>query len=294
MDFHELQQRIWSREALEAELDRLHQKADELSARLRREKVNLEYEQSDVKALEENTLKALFLTAIGKKEERLMKEEDEAEEALRQYENTQAELTQVNESARRIESQLRNLRSAERDYKQLVAVLSAKIEAIKPRMTDADLLVQVQRTLSEQAKKQAAYLQITEEGKDLQTSLAWVQEALREAQEVREQYRRYNHILPREYYERMAEARARRQVAEIQAQRIQELLREISGASNVYAAQTEHSGTLPTDMLLRLSDNVVGNIGGILGEVAERMQRAKGYQAEQENRLFELLKKYEV
>ena len=86
MDFHELQQRIWSREALESELDRLHQKADELSARLRREKVNLEYEQSDVKALEENTLKALFLTAIGKKEERLMKEEDEAEEALRQKE----------------------------------------------------------------------------------------------------------------------------------------------------------------------------------------------------------------
>lgn len=224
-----------------------------------------------------------------------MKEEDEAEEALRQYEKTQQELAQINASIKRVEIELRNLKWVERDYKMLVEQLSAKIEAVKPRMSasDAIALEQIQRGLSEQAQKQALYVQITEEGKTLQTSLAWIEEAQREAHEAMEKRGR-SHTLPREYYERMAEARARRQTAEIQAQRIQDLLRGTDSIPNVYETQTEHSGTLPKDLLLRLSGNVVGNIGGILGEVEERMQRSKCCQAELEMRLFELLQKYEA
>ena len=79
MNLRELQEKLASREALEAELVSLNQQASELNARLTREKLNLEYEQSDVASLEGNTLKSLFYTVIGKKEERLMKEEDEAE-----------------------------------------------------------------------------------------------------------------------------------------------------------------------------------------------------------------------
>ena len=296
MDFREIQQLLLHREDLEAELASLHQKAEEMNICLRREKINLDYERSDVEALEGNTLKSFFYSAIGKKEEKRMQEEDEADEAERKYEATKKELQEVESEIRRVELALKKLKQAERDYKMLVETLPAKIEAVKPRLTDADAIAleQIQRTFSEQAKKQALYLQITEEGKTLQRSLAWVEEALREAQEVREQYRRYNNILPREYYERTAEAKARRQAAEIQAQRIQELLRGISGASNAYGVQAEHSGTLPTDKLLRWSGNVVGNIGGIMGEVAERMQRSKTYQAEQEIRLSDLLRKYEV
>lgn len=295
MNLSELQEKLARRKSLEDELDRLHQKADELCARLRREMLNLEYEQSDVTALEENTFKSFFYTVIGKKEERLTKEENEADEALQQYEKTQEELTETNAAIKRVELELRNLRSAERDYKTLVEQLSAKIKEIRPQLTDADAIAleQIQRELSDQAKKQALYVQITEEGKTLQTSLAWVEEALREAQEARRKNSR-SHTLPREYYERMAEARARTQAAEIQAQRIQDLLRGTYGGANVYETQTGHSGTQPKNLLLRLSNNVIGNIGGILGEVAERMQRSKGYQAELEIRLSELLKKYEV
>lgn len=296
LNLREFQEKLSNREALETELNDLHQKANELCARLRCEKLNLEYEQSDVEALEENTLKSFFYTAIGKKEERLIKEEDEAEVALRQYEKTQQELTQINASIKRVEIELRNLQWVERDYKMLLEQLSAKIEAVKPRInaSDASALEQIQRGLSKQAQKQALYAKITEEGKTLQASLAWVEEAQREAQEAMEMPDRSPHTLPREYYERMAEARARRQTAEIQAKRIQDLLRGINGGSNAYGAQTEHSGTLPKDLLLRLSGNIVGNIAGILGEVEDRMQRSKCYQAELEMRLFELLQKYEA
>lgn len=295
MNLREFQEKLSNREALETELNCLHEQANELSARLRCEKLNLEYEQSDVEALEKNTLKSFFYTAIGKKEERLIKEEDEAEDALRQYEKTQQELTQINASIKRVEIELRNLQWVERDYKMLLEQLSAKIEAVKPRInaSDASALEQIQRGLSEQAQKQALYAKITEEGKTLQASLAWVEEAQREAQEAMEMRGR-SHTLPREYYERMAEARARRQTAEIQAQRIQDLLRGINGGSNAYGAQTEHSGTLPKDLLLRLSGNIVGNIAGILGEVEDRMQNSERYQAELEMRLFELLQKYEA
>ena len=280
---------------METELNCLHEQANELSARLRRERLNLEYEQSDVEALEKNTLKSFFYTAIGKKEERLIKEEDEAEDALRQYEKTQQELARINESAKRVENELQKLQRAEHDYKLFVEKLTSKIKEIEPRLTDEDALVleQIQRGFSKQAQKQALYAKITEEGKTLQASLAWVEEAQREAHEAVEMIDG-SHTLPREYYERMEEARARRETAEIQAQRIQDLLLGINGGSNAYGAQTEHSGTLPKDLLLRLSGNIVGNIAGILGEVEDRMQRSKCYQAELEMRLFELLKKYEA
>jgi chromosome segregation ATPase len=295
LNLREFQEKLSNREALETELNCLHEQANELSARLRRERLNLEYEQFDVEALEKNTLKSFFYTAIGKKEERLIKEEDEAEDALRQYEKTQQELARINESAKRVENELQKLQRAEHDYKLFVEKLTSKIKEIEPRLTDEDALAleQIQRGLSKQAQKQALYAKITEEGKTLQASLAWVEEAQREAHEAVEMIDS-SHTLPREYYERMEEAQARRQTAEIQAQRIQDLLRGINGGSNAYGAQTEHSGTLPKDLLLRLSGNVVGNIAGILGEVEDRMQRSKCYQAELEMRLFELLQKYEA
>ena len=58
LNLREFQEKLSNREALETELNDLHQKANELCARLRCEKLNLEYEQSDVETLEENTLKS--------------------------------------------------------------------------------------------------------------------------------------------------------------------------------------------------------------------------------------------
>ena len=301
MNLQELQEKLAGREALEAELESLHQKASELNERLRLEKLNLEYEQSDVEALESNTLKSFFYTAIGKKEERLMKEEDEAEEAKEQYEGTLKELEQVNASIKRIEIELRNLKWAERDYNNLVKDLSARIAQIKPRLSDIDAIAleNVQKELAEQAQKQLLYAQITEEGKELQTRIAWVREALREAEEARQMEKSRQALAGirtgysgAEYEERIREAQERKQAVVIQAQRIQAIVSE--GLNGGRGTPTVRNGTLPQDRLERLSINVAGNIGAILTEIEERTQNSKRYQSELESRLSELIEKYQT
>ncbi len=301
MELRELQEKLAGREALEAELESLNQKVSDLNARLRREQLNLEYEQSDVEALEGNTLKSFFYTAIGKKEERLMKEEDEAAKAKEQYEGTLVELETVNARIKSIDIELRDLERAERDYKNLVKDLSARIAEVKLKMTSADAIAleQVQRELAEQAQKQALYAQITEEGKGLQTRIAWVREALREAEEARHMERSrqalagirtgYNGA---EYEDRMREAQERQQAVVVQAQRIQAIVNE--GLNGGRGKPTVRNGTLPQDRLERWSINVSGNIGAILTEVEERTQNSKRYQSELENRLSELLEKYQT
>ena len=301
MELHELREQIAGREALERELESLHQKGNELNERLRREQLNLEYEQSDVEALESNTLKSLFYTAIGKKEELLMKEEDEAAEAKEQYEGTLKELEQVNARIKRIEIELRNLKWAERDYKKLVEDLSARVKELAPKMTDVDAIAleQVQRELAEQAQKQALYAQVTEEGEELKSCIAWVREALREAEEARQMEKSRQAFAGirtgysgAEYEDRMREAQERQQAVVVQAQRIQAIVNE--GLNGGRGKPTVHNGTLPQDRLERLSINVAGNIGAILTEVEERTQNSKRYQAELESRLLELIEKYQT
>ena len=89
MDLRDFQDRRSRREALEQELKQLFQRQSELSLRVKQEKINLDYERSDVEALEGGTFKSFFYSAIGKKEEKRMQEEDEGDEAERIYEATQ-------------------------------------------------------------------------------------------------------------------------------------------------------------------------------------------------------------
>lgn len=300
LNLHELQEALAGRTALEAELESLNQTANELHARLRREKLHLEYEQSDVEALEGNTLKSVFYSVIGKKEERLMKEEDEAAEAKQQYEKTLGELERVNARIKRIEFELRDLKRVERDYEAHVRELSARIQALEPLLSDADTLAlkSIRKELAELAQRQSYYAQITEEGKELQTRITWVEEAMREAEEARQMARGRQALAGihtgykgAESEERMQEARERRQAVAVQAKRIQAILNESLNVGR--DAQTARNGTLPRDRLERLSVNVVDNIGAILTEIEERMQNSKRFQAELEGRLSDLIQKYQ-
>ena len=60
---------------MEQELKQLFQRQSALSLRVKQEKTNLDYERSDVEALEDGTFKSFFYSAIGKKEEKLMQED---------------------------------------------------------------------------------------------------------------------------------------------------------------------------------------------------------------------------
>ena len=299
MQLHELQKKFSGRELLKAELESLYQNANELNARLRREKLNLEYEQSDVESLEGHSFKSFFYTAIGKKEERLMKEEDEAAEAERQYEETQKSLEQINARIKRIELELKKLEWAERDYKKLVENMSARLEAIASVMSgdDIDIFSAIQKELSKQQQKQVYYNQIAEECNELQKRIDWVAQALREAEEEREKrnYGRYGGCRRNQSeQERIAEAQERRQAALVQEQRIQDLINKVLDDEADRRESLKSNNLISKSRLARLSENVAGNLHGILEEVAKRTQFSKSRQALLESRLSELVQKYQA
>lgn len=304
MNLQELQEKLAGREALEEELELLHQKGNELNERLRREKLNLEYEQSDVEALESNTLKSFFYTAIGKKEERLMKEEDEAEEAKEQYEGTLKELEQVNARIKRIEIELRNLKWAERDYKKLVEDLSARVKELAPKMTNVDAIAleSIQKELAEQNRNQAYYTELIEEGEKLIFYIQLVRDSLQEMLDEDRMGTVFGE------YAAEKEAKERRKLVEMQAQRLKDCLAKGVQFTNDYSIDMQSIDNMISRTIIACNDNnntsaylmlpdapdLVLNLQGMLNELKQKIERSGHFQSELESRLSELIEKYQT
>jgi hypothetical protein len=173
LEQRDFQDRRLRREALEKELEQLLSRQSELSLRVKQEKTNLDYERSDVEALEGGTFKSFFYSAIGKKEEKRMQEEDEVDEAERIYEATQKELQALGEEIRRVERAIKELDRADRDYQTLVEAIPARLDAARPRFSERDALDAevICKELEEQEARQALYGEIIEEGKKLVKNL---------------------------------------------------------------------------------------------------------------------------
>ncbi len=303
MNLQKLRERLADRAPLEAELETLFARKSELEERLQRERINLEYERSDVQALEDNTLKSLLYAAIGKKEERLRKEEDEATDAERQYESTQKELAAVNARIKRIEFELRELKRAERDYELFAKDLQAKIDEISPLLSEEDAITleRLQKELDEQKQHQACFARITEAGKQLNKSIASVCEALEEM------YYESKHGTVFTRQERYREAEAREKVALIQTERFMELLSENVHFQNEYCVDPDSIQTMIQRALVRCYNNtpnadcmipdvpgISRNVEGILSELEQKTERSRQHQAEIESRLSQLLEKYQT
>ena len=71
MDLRDFQDRRSRREALEQELEQLFQRQSELSLRVKQEKINLDYERSDVEALEGGTFNLNVRGIINETEKKL-------------------------------------------------------------------------------------------------------------------------------------------------------------------------------------------------------------------------------
>lgn len=288
MEIKELQGNPGTRRSLEAELECLHQTANELHARIRQEQLHLEYEQADVQELETPSVKTFFYTVLGKKEERLQKEQDEAEEAKRQYEATVGELERVNARIKRVEFELRTCKQAEAEQNKRVREILAKLQALGSKLSDVDALTfsALQKEYAGLEKRRSYYAQIQEAGNELRKRHEWTEQAERELRE--ERYKsRYGTTLAE--YELWDEIRDRKGVVAIQERRIGELLQALVQET---AANTS-GGTLPKDRLTVLGNNVADNLSGILAEVDERDQNARLCQANLERRLSELLQKYQ-
>lgn len=308
MELRELLEKTEGREALNAELERLHAKQSELREILKQKKQNLDYEQSDVTELEGNTLKSFFYSAIGKREERLMKEEDEAAVAKQQYEAVLAEAEQVDGEIRRIENRLKELKYAESRYKKAIRDLNAKVARVEPMLSDADALdlEMIRRELERMEQHQAYYGRIRDAGQELLGSLDALDEALGEMCYEAQ----YGAGITAEY-ERLHEAKARGRVAVTQTKRFQELLAEGVTLSEEYCIDPTYVDALikrltyrafsdhpynPSigELLLPDVPSVALNVRGVLNDLEKKSERIKRHRAELERRLSELVDKYPV
>ena len=124
----QLQAQMARSKQLEAMVKELRSQRDLLVAQVRElESIKLE-EQADVDRLEGRSLSAFFYNVIGKMDEQLDKERQEAYAARVKYDAAARELEGVEADLRRYESELSALRGCERRYD---AVLKEKADAIK-------------------------------------------------------------------------------------------------------------------------------------------------------------------
>lgn len=112
----------------EAKLKVLYTQCQTLRAKadaLRKDRLD---EQADVDRLESHSLTAFFYGVIGKMDEKLDKEREEAYAASVKYDVAARELSSVEEDIKRYEAELGQLRECEQQYEQ---TLKDKLEAIK-------------------------------------------------------------------------------------------------------------------------------------------------------------------
>jgi hypothetical protein len=123
-----LQQQIVQKRREQSKLKELNKQREVLSTRVYEFQKNKLNEQADVDQLEGHSLAAFFYAMIGKKEERLDKEREEAYAAKVKYDVAARELSAVEEDILRSDAELNRLKGSEQQYERM---LKNKAEAIK-------------------------------------------------------------------------------------------------------------------------------------------------------------------
>ena len=311
MDLQTLQNKLEGRKALQTELEELNQTRTQLEKRLKQEKTNLDYETSDVEALEGNTLKAFFYSAIGKKEERLMKEEDEAAAAKAKYEATRFELEEVNDRIEQIETDLQRVKYLERDYQTLAKEQAKQAETVKARMSveDSIALETIQNELAAVENRRAYYHEIIEEGKKLREAIVPLIQALEKMREADQSLLNKGSFLE-EFQEHAAwkEAKAQIKPIEEQAARLNACLVKGVRLSNDYVFDMQSIENMIRETVIRCNDvnngpavyqmlpdtpHMILNLTALLDEMERKLLRSKQHQTQLELRRAELMQKYQ-
>ncbi len=124
----QLQAQCARKKRLEATAAELRTQQSTYTARAQELEQSFREEQADVDRLESRSLSAFFYNVIGKMDEKLTQEKQEAYAARVKYDAVARELAGIEEDLRRCEAELDTLRDCERRY---AAVLQEKTQAVK-------------------------------------------------------------------------------------------------------------------------------------------------------------------
>ena len=125
----ELREKVSRFHQLSSVLRELRMQKSDLTARVRElENIKLN-EQSDVDRLEGRSLAAFYYNVIGKLDEQLTRERQEAYAAAVKYDAAARELAQVEDEIRRCEEEFHSLRDCERQYWEAFREKAAAIKA---------------------------------------------------------------------------------------------------------------------------------------------------------------------
>lgn len=124
----ELQIQCTRKKKLEAAAAELRAQRDAYQVRARELEQSFQQEQADVERLEGRSLSAFFYNVIGKMDEKLNQEKQEAYAARVKYDAVARELAGIEEDLHRCETELDSLQGCESRYE---AVLKKKIQAVK-------------------------------------------------------------------------------------------------------------------------------------------------------------------
>lgn len=124
----ELHKKLSQKKSIEAKVKELETQKKELEAKVAQLRTVMLNEQDDVTKLEGRSLAAFFYCVIGKMDEKLTKEREEAYAAAIKHDSAAGELSAVETDIKKFGVQLYELRNCEREYKRL---LEEKQEALK-------------------------------------------------------------------------------------------------------------------------------------------------------------------
>jgi hypothetical protein len=141
-----LQQQIVQKRREESKLKELNKQREVLRARVSEFQKNKLEQQADVDQLEGHSLATFFYAMIGKKEERLDKEREEAYAAKVKYDVAARELSAIEEDILRSEAEINRLKGSEQQYERM---LRDKAEEIKNTGSDeAEEIFQVEERIA--------------------------------------------------------------------------------------------------------------------------------------------------
>ena len=168
----QLQTQCARKKKLETAMAELRAQRDTYSVRAQELEQVFRKEQADVDRLEGRSLSAFFYNVIGKMDEKLTQEKQEAYAARVKYDAVAGELAGIEEDLRRCEAELNSLHDCERRY---AAVLLEKTQAVKAAGGDT-----AEQILNLEAR--IAYLDSQQ--RELKEAVAAGQDALSTAEQI--------------------------------------------------------------------------------------------------------------